>query len=134
MKINRTLRLNSLLKEVISDVITKEVKNPLVSELSSVAKVEITEDLRHAKVFISVIGTDKDKEQTLKALESASGFIAIKASKKITIRYFPALTFKIDDTVEKQIRIENLVTKINDEQSNRKSEINDEQNSSQSET
>lgn len=121
MKKNRTLRLNSLLKEVISDVIFREVKNPLVSTLSSVSQVEITEDLRHAKVSISVIGTDLEKEQTLKALQSAAGFIAIKASKKITIRYFPALTFKIDDTVDKQIRIENLVLKINDEQKSRES-------------
>ena len=115
MKKNRTLRLNSLLKEVISEVIFREVKNPKVSELSSIAKVEITEDLRLAKVFVSVIGTDEEKKQTIQALQSASGFIGIKAAKKIVLRYFPVLTFLIDDTVEKQIRIENLVHKIHEE-------------------
>ena len=118
MKVNRTLRLNSLLKEVISEVIVNEVKNPLVSTLCSVSQVEITEDLRLAKVHISIIGSDEEKKQTVKALQSAAGFIAVKASKKITIRYFPSLTFKIDDTVDKQIRIENLVIKLNDEQRN----------------
>lgn len=119
MKRNRTVRLNSLLKEVISEVIFKEVKNPKVSELTSISKVDITEDLRLAKVYVSVIGTPEEKKQTVAALQSAAGFIGIKSAKKIVLRYFPVLTFIIDDTVDKQMRIENLVAKIHDERETR---------------
>src|SRR4051794_5079499 len=107
--IQRTDRLNSLLKEVISEVIRREVRNPHVNELLTVTRVEITKDLHYAKVFISVIGTPAQKEETLSALQSAAGFIAVNASQKVRMRYFPALNFKIDDSVEKHIRIQKLL-------------------------
>lgn len=109
MKQNRTARLNSLLKEVISEVITKEVRNPDVAKLSTVTSVEITPDLRHAKVFISVIGTIEEKEKTIKALQKAAGFIAISTSKKVVMRYFPALTFKLDTTVDAHMKIDKIL-------------------------
>ena len=115
----RTDRLNSLLKEVISDVIRKDVRNPLVNELVTVVRVDITKDLHHAKVFISVIGTDVQKAQTIDALQSAAGFIAVQASRQVVMRYFPALTFKLDDSVEKHIKIEELLNSIQKEQQSR---------------
>lgn len=118
---NRVARLNSLLKEVISEVIHQDVRNPHVNKFVSVTSVEITSDLQHAKVFISVIGTDKEKEETIVALQSAAGFIAIQSSKKVVMRYFPVLTFKLDTTVEKQMRIDSLLGQIKEEQQSRKS-------------
>ncbi|MCE2982787.1 MAG: ribosome-binding factor A, partial [Parachlamydia sp.] len=59
MSVQRTDRLNSLLKEVISEVIKREVRNPHVTDLVTVTRVQITKDLRHAKVFISVIGSEQ---------------------------------------------------------------------------
>lgn len=115
MAINRVDRLNSLLKEVISEVIKRQVKNPTVSELTTVTRVEITKDLRQAKVFISVIGTSQQKEETLRALVSASGFISVNASKKVVLRFFPTLTFKLDHSVEQQARIQDLLKEIKDE-------------------
>lgn len=115
----RTVRLNSLLKEVISDVIRTHVKNPSISGIITVTRVEITKDLHYAKVYISVIGTDKEKEETMHALRSAAGFIAVTASKMVVMRYFPELHFVFDDSVEKQIRIETLLKEIRDERSSR---------------
>ena len=112
MTIQRTTRLNSLLKEVISDIIRREVRNPHVNELVTVTRVDITRDLHHAKVYISVIGTPTQKEETLAALQSAAGFIAVQASKEVVMRYFPALSFTIDDSVEKHMRIEELLGEI----------------------
>ena len=112
MQKQRTDRLNSLLKEVISEVIRGDVRNPHVNELVTVTRVDITEDLHFAKVYISVIGTDMIKAETINALQSAAGFIAVNASKKVTMRYFPALTFKLDDGVEKHMRIEELLGEI----------------------
>jgi ribosome-binding factor A len=117
---NRVARLNSLLKEVISEVIHRDVRNPHVNQFVSVTHVEITSDLQHAKVYISVIGTLKEKEETILALQSAAGFIAIQSSKKVTMRYFPALTFKLDNSVEKQMRIDSLLGQIKEEQNARK--------------
>jgi len=117
---NRVARLNSLLKEVISEVIHRDVRNPHVNQFVSVTSVDITSDLQHAKVYISVIGTLQEKEKTIQALQSAAGFIAIQSSRKVTMRYFPMLTFKLDNSVEKQMRIDSLLGQIKDEQNARK--------------
>lgn len=108
----RTDRLNSLLREVISEVIRRDVRNPHVNELLTVTRVDITKDLHYAKVYISVIGSPEEKANTLAALQSAAGFIAVNSSKKVVMRYFPALTFVLDEGVEKHMRIEELLEQI----------------------
>ena len=121
MSSRRIKRINSLLKEVISEVITKDVKNPHVSTLITVTNVDTSGDLRYAKVFISVLGSDADKQDTLKALESASGYIGLNASKKVVMRYFPSLTFILDTSLEKQMRISDLLKDIEEEKKSRPS-------------
>lgn len=118
--VERTDRLNSLLKEVISEVIRKDVRNPHVNELVTVTRVEITKDLHYAKVYVSVIGDAPVKAETLAALQSAAGFIAVNSSKKVTMRYFPELTFKLDDSVDKHMRIAELLGEISEERKSRK--------------
>jgi ribosome-binding factor A len=108
----RTDRLNSLLKEVISEVIRRDVRNPHIRELFTVTRVDISKDLHYAKVWVSVIGTDVEKKETIAALQSAAGFIAVNSSKKVVMRYFPELTFKLDDTVDKHMRIEELLGEL----------------------
>lgn len=130
MAVNRTDRLNSLLKEVISEVIKQNVRNPHVNELVTVTRVQISKDLHYAKVFISVIGTEQDKAETIDALTSAAGFIAVQSAKKVVMRYFPELTFKLDDSVEKHMRIEELLNNISKERESRPSPQNDEESSS----
>jgi ribosome-binding factor A len=89
--------------------------------LVSVTQVEITSDLHYAKVYISVIGDQKIKEETIKALQSAAGFIAIHSSKKVVMRYFPNLTFMLDTSVDKQSRIDEVLGRIREEKKSRKS-------------
>src|SRR5271155_4187672 len=108
-KPRRVDRLNSNLKEVISDVIRKDVRNPHVSKLVTVTHVEISTDLRHAKVYVSVIGTETEKQETIKALDIAAGFIAVNASKKVVMRYFPELNFRLDNSVDHQMRIQEIL-------------------------
>jgi ribosome-binding factor A len=115
----RVNRLNSLLKEVLAEVIRSEVKDPRMAPLVTVTSVDISKDLHHAKVYISIIGDEKQRRETLEALESASGFIGINASKKVTMRYFPVLTFKLDTTVDEQMKIDALLEKIHREEENR---------------
>ncbi|MCB1106874.1 MAG: 30S ribosome-binding factor RbfA [Chlamydiia bacterium] len=116
----RTERLNSLLKEVISEVIRKDVRNPQVAEFTTVTEVDISADLHHAKVYISVIGTEKERKETIEALETAAGFIGVHASKKVVMRHFPTLTFSLDTSVDKQMKIDSLLKKIHKEEEARK--------------
>jgi len=118
----RTDRLNSLLKEVITEVIRKDVKNPQVCELSTITRVDISRDLHHAKVYVSIIGTDEQKILTLEALESAAGFIAVKSSKKVVMHHFPELTFRLDNSVDKHIKIQKLLAEIQEERRSRSEE------------
>jgi ribosome-binding factor A len=127
MAVNRTDRLNSSLKEVISDVIRREVRNPHVNELVTITRVDITKDLHYAKVYVSVIGTPEIKIETLKALNSAAGFIAVNASKKVVMRYFPTLTFRLDDSADKLMRIQTLLSEITEERQTRDTPNDDEQ-------
>lgn len=119
----RIERLNSLLKEVLTEVIRKEVKNPHLSPLFTVTRVEISKDLQHAKVYISVIGDDETKKKALAVLQSARGFIAKHAFKEVTMFHFPELNFILDESVEQQMHIESLISKI---QAERKSRTNEE--------
>ena len=120
MQGKRVKRLNSLLREVISEVIRKEVRNPHVSPLTSVTKVEISSDLRHAKVSVSVIGSDEERALTLKALSRAAGYISVKAAKQVVLRYFPSLRFQLDTGVDYQFKIDTILKEI-DEQQQKKS-------------
>ncbi len=122
---NRVDRLNSLLKEVISEVVINDVRNPKVAPLVTVTRVEITPDLQHAKVYISIIGTNEQKTGTIEALQTAAGFIAIHASKKVVMRHFPDLTFKLDSSVDEHLRIDAILNKIHEEQQTRKNGSND---------
>ncbi|CCB86906.1 MULTISPECIES: 30S ribosome-binding factor RbfA [Parachlamydia] len=130
MSVQRTDRLNSLLREVITEVIKKDVRNPYVSEMTTVTRVDITKDLRHAKVYVSIMGTGAEKEDTLQALRSAAGFIAVNSSQKVVMRFFPELTFVLDDSVDRQMRIESLLREIEDEKSTRSEESDDNDESS----
>lgn len=119
MKKKRVERLNSLLKEVISEVIREDVRNPSVGPLTTVTAVEITTDLHFAKVSISVIGNDEEKKKTIEALNSSSGYIGVLASKKVVLRYFPSLSFKLDTSVDEHMKIEKILGDIHQERLSR---------------
>lgn len=119
MSTRRVEKLNSLLKEVIAEVIMREVKNPHVSTLITVTKVDITKDLRHAKVYVSVIGNDEERNTTFAAIQSAAGFIGVHAAKKVVMRYFPELHFKLDTSIDERMRIDSILKEIEDERESR---------------
>lgn len=119
MKINRIARINSLLKEVLFEVIQKEVRNPHVNAFVSITHVETTKDLHHAKVYISLLGTPEEKKAVLAALQSAAGFIAVQASRLVELRYFPELTFKLDTSLDDQMKIQGILQKIEEERLSR---------------
>lgn len=119
MKKNRLDRVNSLLQHVIFEVIQKEVKNPHVNLFVSVTRVDTSKDLHHAKVYVSLIGTDLEKKHVLEALDSAAGFIAVQAAEKTELRYFPELSFKLDTTAENHLRIQEILSDLEQERRSR---------------
>jgi ribosome-binding factor A len=119
MKSRRVERLNSLFKEVISDMIRKHVKDPHLPEFLTVTEVDVSNDLHYAKVYISVIGTDEQKKKAVDILQKAARMIAHYSNKEVTVRYFPELTFYVDTQLEKQFQIQALLYNIEEERLSR---------------
>lgn len=109
MSKKRNNRLSGEMRKVISEIIRTQVKDPRISELTSVTEVYVTEDLKYAKVYISVYG---DIEATLEALQSAKGFIRREVGRKIKMRITPELIFERDDSIEKGIYMSSLIDKV----------------------
>jgi ribosome-binding factor A len=122
MKPQRLDRINSLLKEVIFEVIQQDVRNPHIKVFITVTKVETTADLHHAKVWVTMIASEPEKAKVIQALQGAAGFIAVHASQKMQIRYFPELIFKLDTGLEAQMKIETILGKIAEERNARESQ------------
>ncbi len=120
----RNTRLSGEMKKVISEVIRNEVKDPRISELLSVTDVNVTEDLKYAKVFISVYG---DAEPTLAALKSAKGFIRKEVGKRIKMRLTPELIFEKDDSIEKGIYMASLINKVIEEENRKTGDESDDE-------
>ncbi len=129
MSNNRVQKLAELLKEEISELILKEVKDPRIGFVS-ITKVDVSEDLRHAKVYVSVYGSDKEKEETMQGLKDATGFIRKLVGNRLTTYHTPEILFRYDDSIEHGVYISKLINEVREEdkkrQKKRKQENNDE--------
>jgi ribosome-binding factor A len=105
----RVDRISEEIKREISDIIQNELKDPRLPKLTSVISVDVSGDLRYAKVYVSVLGNDKDKKSAIAALKSASGFIRREIGQRIQVRYTPELQFEIDNSIEQGIYISKLI-------------------------
>ena len=112
----RTERINDQLREEISDLIRRELKDPPIGGLVSITEVDVSPDLRNAKVFVSVMGTDEEKTSTLRALAAASHFIQRELRRRLTIRRMPELSFIADDSIEHGARILSLLDQTRESQ------------------
>jgi len=111
----RIPKLNSLIREEISELIQHGIKDPRLGDFITVTEVETSVDLKHARVFVSSLGTEEEKEKTLKGLTSASGFIRRELAKKIRIRHIPELSFHWDNSIERGDYISRLIDRVNSE-------------------
>jgi len=110
----RVGRVGEQLKKELSQIIQTELKNPGIGFLT-VTGVDVTNDLSQAKVYISVLGSDEQKETTLKALARSKGFLRSEVGKRMRLRHVPDLLFHFDTSIEYGSRIEKLLESINDE-------------------
>lgn len=113
MNNKRINRISEEVKKTTSYIISNDLKDPRISPMTSVTHVEVTRDLRYAKVYISVLGKEKDKEDTIKGLKSAKGFIRKEIGNKINLRYVPEPVFQLDESIEHGIYMSKLIDKVN---------------------
>ena len=109
----RAIRVGELLKEEISQIVLREMKDPRIGFVS-VTDVVVSGDLRHAKVFISVYGTDKEKEETLEGLQQAQGFVRKLVGERVKIHHTPEIIFRYDDSIEKGVHISEIIKDLKD--------------------
>jgi ribosome-binding factor A len=118
MASGRIRRVGELIKEEISDIIQKEMKDPRIGFVT-ITGVDVTADLKHADVYITVLGSKKEQQSTLQGLTSSSGFLRTLLAKRIKIKYLPELQFHFDPSIEKGLRIEKLIRNLHkDEDAN----------------
>lgn len=107
----RVSRIGEQMKKELSQIIQREIKDPRIGFVT-VTGVEVAGDLQYAKVFISVMGNEEQKENSLGALNKAKGFIRSELGKRIQLRHTPDLQFKVDESISYGSRIETLLRDI----------------------
>jgi ribosome-binding factor A len=113
MDYQRSDRVGDRLLEEIAELLRREIHDPRLQWLN-LTGVKMSKDLRHAKVFFSLLGGAGDREQALAGLKSASGFIRSRLGKKLTLRFVPTIDFLYDDSEDEARRIEALLDKVRD--------------------
>lgn len=108
MSSSRMRRVDEAVRAVLSDAITQQLKDPRVGFVT-VTSVKTSPDLRHARVFVSVLGDEQARSETLAGLESAIGFLQRRVASELRLKHTPAITFAYDDSVDRGMRINELL-------------------------
>lgn len=109
----KNTRINGEVQKELGNIIRGEIKDPRISPLTSVVAVEVAPDLKHCKVYISVLGDEEAQKDTVKGLKSAEGFIRTKLAKAINLRNTPELTFVLDQSIEYGVNMSRLIDEVN---------------------
>lgn len=115
MKNQRVNRISEEVRKVVSELLYNGLKDPRVHPLTSITNVEVTRDLSFAKIYISVLGNEKEKRDSLEGLVSAKGFIRKEIAKKVDLRVVPVPIFVLDESIEKAMYMTDLINKVNKE-------------------
>src|SRR5690606_5400701 len=107
----RTAKMAQAIREAVSTAILFGLKDPRVKNVT-VLDVEVSGDLRSAKVYVSVMGDEKEQNLTLRGLESARGFLQAKVADRLQTRYTPILKFVLDDGVKRSIEASRLLREV----------------------
>lgn len=112
----RTDRVAEAIREEVATFLAEGAKDPRIVALVTVTGVEITRDLRHARVFVSILGTESEQRATLEGLQSLAAHLRSRIGKVLRLRSAPELTFKFDESVARAARIETLLAQVRNEQ------------------
>ena len=110
----RQEKLGELIAAELSELLRTRVKDPRVG-FASITRVEVSGDLRHAKVFVSVMGSPEERDATMQGLKNATGFLRHELATRLVIRFMPELVFKLDKSIEEGSRILELIHQVEQE-------------------
>ncbi|KPJ61406.1 MAG: hypothetical protein AMJ46_01590 [Latescibacteria bacterium DG_63] len=113
MSSQRMQRVGDLLRQEISEIMRRRMKDPRLDFLT-VTFVEVSSDLRYAKVYMSSPGTEEELADRLKVLAKAAGFIRSELFKRVTLKFIPELSFRADRSIEHSVRISQVLRELQD--------------------
>ena len=116
---HRQEKLGEQIAGDISDLMRTRVKDPRIGFVS-VTRVEVSGDLRHAKVFVSIMGSPEERKETMRGLIKATGFLRHELASRLTLRYMPEIAFKLDNSIEEGSRVLELIKQVSQEDQQRK--------------
>ena len=119
MKGHRIARVEELLKRELSSILQRSLKDPRIGFVT-IARIKVSADLRHAKVFVSVMGEDEARQKTMEGLTSACGYIQRELGSRVKMKFLPRLEFILDDSLDYGFHIMDLLRKIGEEKKNDK--------------
>jgi len=108
----RIERVNNLIRQEISELLQRQVKDPRLGSFVAVTEVSTSPDLRHAKIFVSRIGSEEEKQETLNVLAAASGFFRNELARRLRLRRIPELSFHWDDSIERGAHLLQLIDEV----------------------
>jgi ribosome-binding factor A len=115
MGFKRADRVSEAIKREVSVMLTQEVKDPGI-HFVTVTAVETTDDLRNTKIFVSVMGDEGTRKETMEALDRAKGFIRGELGRRLRLRYTPEILFKQDQSLDHALKIRGILNKLKSEQ------------------
>jgi ribosome-binding factor A len=118
----RRARLREQFKKEVSAILQREMKDPRIGFVS-VTDVELSMDMRHAKIFISILGDAEAKAKTMTTLGNAQGFVRKELGRRIRLRYIPEILFKLDESIERGVRVQRLLREVAEVEGERRSDV-----------
>lgn len=109
----KNIRVNSEIKREMSQIIREEIKDPRVHPMTSVTGVEATPDLKYAKIFVSVFGSEEDKQKTMEGLKKSASFARVQLARRMNLRNTPELTFILDNSIEYGVSMSKRIDEVN---------------------
>ena len=111
MSFKRAERVSEAIKREVSVMLTQEVKDPGI-HFVTVTSVETPDDLRNAKIYVSVLGDEKTRQETMDGIERAKGFIRGELGRRLRLRYTPEIHFRLDTSLDHAIKIKNILNQL----------------------
>ncbi len=109
---HRIERVNSLIRQEISELLQRQVKDPRLGSFVAITEVSTSPDLKHARIFVSHLGSEEKKQETLKALAAAAGFFRNELGRRMRMRRIPEISFEWDDSIERGAHLLQLIDKV----------------------
>jgi ribosome-binding factor A len=108
----RSERVAEGIREEVATFLAEDAKDPRIIGLVTITGVDVTRDLRHAKVFVSIMGSDEERRATLEGLDSAASHLRSRIGRVLRLRVAPEITFRYDDSVARAAKIEALLAQV----------------------